>query len=87
MFPILANDFPFKQPLVDRAELLDPEIPVVDVPPPRAISLERKRINHVGHHRVAQPNTGEQGSAVAVEQPAVVGRQADRGITRIDGAA
>ena len=49
--------------------------------------FERKRVDHFRHYRIAQPNAAQQGSALSVKQPAVVGRQPNRGIADVDGAA
>ena len=85
--PAVADDLPFQQSLVDRADLLHAEIPVVDVAASERCPLERQRVDHVSHHRVTQPNARKQGRALPVEQSTVVGRQADGCVTRIDGAA
>ena len=85
--PVLADHFTFEESLVDRAELLNPEIPVVDVPASERRPLERQRVDHVGHHGIAQPDARQQGRAVAVEQPSVVGRKTYRGVALVDGPA
>ena len=77
-----------QQAFVDGAQLADAEIAVVDV---FAASVRRpfegKRVDDVGHDRIAQPDAAEQRRAGAVEQAAVVGRQADGGVAGVDGPA
>ena len=84
---VLADEFLFEQPFVDGAELPHAEIAVVDVTPALGRPLERERVDDVGHRRVAEPDGGQQRGAAAVEQRAVVGRQADGGVALVDGAA
>ena len=64
----------FKQALIDRAELLNAEIAIVDVAAAIRSLLERKRIDDVGHDCIANPNVGEQRYALSVEKPAIVRR-------------
>ena len=77
----------FEESLVDRAELLHAEVPVVDVPAAGGGPLERQRVDDVGYDAVAQPDRAEQRGPPPVEQPAVVGRQADRRIALVDNPA
>ena len=81
----VAHEFTFEQALVDRSELLHAQVAVVDVAAPAGALLERQCVDDVGQELVAEPNVGEQRRALPVEQAAVVGRQADGGVTPVDG--
>ena len=84
---VLANQLPFQQPFVDGTELLNAEVAVVDVSPAFGRPLERKRVDRRSHHGIDKPYVGQQRRAPAVEQPAVIGRQADGRVAPVDGAA
>ena len=83
----VANDLLLQQTFVDRAELLHAEFAVVDIAPALWRSLEREGVDDIGDYRVAEPDIGQQGRALPVEQPAIVGRQADGGVAAVDGTA
>ena len=85
--PVFAHDLPLEQPLIDGPELLDAEVPVVDVAAAVRRLLERERVDDIRHHCIAEPHVGQQRRAFPVEQAPVVGRQADRGVAGVDGAA
>ena len=67
--------------------MLNAKIAVVDVTAAIGGLLERKCIDDIGHDLIAEPNVSEQRYALAVEKPAVIGRQADGGVALIDGPA
>ena len=86
--PALRRERALQQAFVDGAQLADAEIAVVDVlAAPVRRPFEGERVDDVGHDRIAQPDAAEQRRAGAVEQAAVVGRQADGGVAGVDGAA
>ena len=86
-FAAIADDLVFDQALIDRAELLNAEIAIVDVAAAIGSLFKRKHIDDVGHNVIGDPYVGEQRYALAVEKPAVVRRQTDGGIAFIDSPA
>ena len=84
----VTDELVLQQALVDRAELANAEVAIVDVAAaPRLVLLERKCVDDIRHHPVAEPNTVEQQNARPVEQSAVVRRQADGGVATVHGPA
>ena len=77
----------FEQPLIDRAELLNAKITIIDVPAAGFRALKRKRIDRVGHDRIGEANSREKRRPVTIEKAAVIGWQADRGIALVDRPA
>ena len=77
----------FEQPLVDRPELLNAEVTIVDVSSPRGRLLERQNVGDFRHHRVVQTDLGQKRRAGRIEQPSIVGRQPDRGVAVVDRPA
>src|SRR5690606_5601406 len=69
------------------AELLDAEIPIVDIAALAIGDDEGQRVDDGGDQRIAEPDPVEQGGALAAEQTAIVGWQANGGIAPVDGAA
>ena len=84
----VGREFVFQQPLVDRAELADAEVAVIDVAAlARLVPLEGEGVDDIRHHPVAETDAIEKRHARPVEQPAVVGRKADRGVAQIHSTA
>ena len=83
----VAHRLPLQQPLVDRAELLDGHVAVVDEAPPLARLGMAEVVDDRGHDRVRQADPVQQRSGVGGEEAAVVGRQADGGVAPIDQPA
>ena len=80
----VADHLVFEEPLVDRAELLNAQAPVVDVLFSLRDALERKRIDHPGHGRIGDADIRQHPRTRRIEQATVVRRQSDRGIAEID---
>ena len=78
-----AHDLVFEQPLVNRPQLLNAQVAVIDIPS----TLKGKRVNHIGHHLIAQPNLGQKGCTFPIKQAAVIRWQTNRGIPLINGTA
>ena len=84
---LLANDFMLQQTLINRSELLDAEIAIINVFAPIGRALEGEGVNHACHDRVAESDRREQRGALGIEQAAIVWRQPDRQIALVDRAA
>ncbi len=66
--------------LIDRTELLDREVAIVDVPRPAtgsSIRLMTEAEDHLGHRSVRQLHPREDRRDVGREQPAIVGRDSE----------
>ncbi len=81
---VAANRLAFEQALVDRAELLDGHVAVVDEAA-LAVDLGVAQVmDDRGERRVGQAHRLQQRSGFGGEQTAVVRRQADRGVAFVD---
>ena len=76
-----------QQPLVDRAELLDGEVPVADVAPALRRPAARHRVHHGGERRVPEGDPVQQRRPPRIEEAAVVGRQAERRVALVNDPA
>ena len=74
----------FQQALVDRAQLLHRQIAVIDPAALLPHRTARQAVNQLGHHRIGQGQTFQQGMGAVVEQAAVVGRHAERSVALAD---
>src|SRR3984893_10417029 len=74
----VANDFVFEQAFVDRAELLNAQVAVVDVFAAVRRALEGQSIDDHRPDRVAKAYPGQNTRFVRIEQAAIVGRQSNR---------
>jgi hypothetical protein len=79
----LLDHLVFQQALVDRAELLDREVAVVDATP----AVARERIEQRREGGIQQLYPIEKRGGLGIEQTAVVRRQAERGLAPVDRAA
>jgi hypothetical protein len=79
---VLLDHFVFQEALVDRAELLDRKIPVVDPSP----AVMRQSEDHARQSGVGQIGPFQQRRRFGIEQPTIVGRQAERRLTLVDRA-
>ena len=92
---VIARRLPLQEPLVDRAELLDGHVAVVDEAPAGArvagvesASADARRVAEAvddwGDLRVGEPDPLQQRGGLRGEQTAVVGRQADGEVALVD---
>ena len=79
-----ADRLLLQQPLVDRAELLDRHVAVVDEAAPVGGFSVAKVVDDRGDHRVGQAGPRQQRGGLVGEQAAVVGRQADGRVALVD---
>ena len=82
-----AGGFPLEQALVDRAKLLHGHVAVVDKAAARLASGPAEVVDDWGQHGVGQLYLFEYGRGLLREKAAIVGRQADGGVARVDLAA
>ena len=82
---VFADDLVFENALVDRAELLDAQVAVVDVAAAFGGAFEGKQVEDLGDDLVAEFNLAEQGRTLPVEEASVVGRDADRRVALVQG--
>ena len=82
---VTARRLPLQEPLVDRAELLDGHVAVVDEAAPGArVPGMAQAVDDRGDLRVGEPDPFQQRGGLGGEQSAVVGRQADGGVALVD---
>ena len=84
---LAAHRFALEQTLVDRAELLDGHVAVVDVAAAAVAPGVAEVVDDGGQHRVVQLHLLQQGRGLGRKEAAIVGRQADRGVALVDLAA
>ena len=82
-----AGGFPLQQALVDGAKLLHGHIAVVDKAAAGFASGAAEVVDDRGEHGVGQLYLIEYGRGLLREKAAIVGRQADGGVARVDLAA
>src|SRR5690606_31938447 len=84
--PVGGLDQPLlQQAFVDRPQVLDREVTVVDEPPAGEILAAREAVEHGGELGVGQFNPGQEVARLLVEQATVVWGQADRVVATVDG--
>ena len=83
----VLHDIELEKPLVDGAEMLDGEIAEIDEAPGGAVALAGEVVEQLAHRRVGWPRAHQQRRGGGREQAAVVRRQAQRGVARVDGPA
>ena len=82
-----ADGFAFEQALVDGAELLDGHVAVVDEAAAGVAPGAAEVVDDGGEHVVGEADLFEHGRGLLGEEAAVVGREADGGVARVDLAA
>ena len=75
------------EPLIDRAQLLNAQIAIVDISAAFAELLSNDNASITLAMTASETHAGEKRRAVAVEKAAVIGRQSDRSIAVVDRAA
>lgn len=83
----IRDEVAFQQALVDSAEMLDGQVPVVDPARRQPVrTLARHRVHQRDEHAVRQGEARQEAARPVMEQPAIIGRQAHGGVTLGDGA-
>ena len=82
-----ADGFAFEQAFVDGAELLDGHVAVVDEAAAGVAPGAAEVVDDWGEHVVGEADLFEHGRGLLGEEAAVVGREADGGVARVDLAA
>ena len=85
--PCVTNDLVLEEPLVDRSELLDAQVTIVDVASPLRSWFERQGVDDIRHDPIAQPHAVEERDTLSIEETAVVRRKADRRVADVDRPA
>jgi hypothetical protein len=73
----IVAEFEFQQTFVDRPQLLDRKIAVVDVTPLPIDTFKAEKIDYIGHYIVGNSCGGQEWSGIAIEKTTVISRQPD----------